>query len=102
MRLEFDEALHLRRGDVVRFVVSNRGRLRHEFSIGSEQEQAAHRAMMRQMPDMVHDDPNTITVEPGQTKEIIWRFAGAEPVVFACNAPGHAEAGMVAKVTLRP
>ena len=57
--------------------------------------------MMRQMPNMVHDDPNTVTVEPGQTRELTWRFDGEQPVVFACNIPGHAEARMVATATLK-
>ena len=100
MRFEFDTPLQLRRGDVVRFVVTNRGQLRHEFSIGDAKEQDAHRAMMRKMPNMVHEDANTVTVAPGGVKELIWRFEGEVPVVFACNIPGHAEAGMVATATL--
>ena len=58
--------------------------------------------MMRQMPRMVHEDPNTLTVEPGDTKVLTWRFEGDDPVVFACNIPGHSEAGMVAEAVLRP
>ncbi len=102
MRFAFDAPLDLKRGQAVRFVVTNRGQVRHEFSIGSKDEQESHRAMMRQMPNMVHDDPNTVTVEPGQTRELTWRFDGEQPVVFACNIPGHAEAGMVATATLKP
>ena len=102
MRFAFDETLDLKRGEAVRFVVTNRGQMRHEFSIGSADEQDAHRAMMRKMPNMVHDDPNTVTVDPGQTRELTWRFDGEQPVVFACNIPGHAEAGMTATATLKP
>lgn len=102
MRFTFDAPLELKRGDVVRFIVTNRGQLRHEFSIGSESEQLAHRALMREMPDMVHEDANTVTVEPGGTRELIWRFNGTESVEFACNIPGHAEAGMVATTELQP
>lgn len=58
--------------------------------------------MMRKMPSMVHDDPNAVTVEPGQTRELTWRFVGNQPVLFACNIPGHAEAGMVATAMLKP
>lgn len=102
MRFAFDTPLALKQGEAVRFVVINRGQVRHEFSIGSEPEQDAHRAMMRNMPDMVHDDPNTVTVEPGETRELVWRFEGQQPVVFACNIPGHAEAGMVVTARLSP
>lgn len=101
MRFEFDPPLNLAQGDVVLFKVSNQGKIRHEFSIGSENEQSGHRQMMQQMPNMVHEDPNTVTVEPGQTKELVWKFEGNVPVVFACNIPGHAEAGMVAQIHLQ-
>ena len=100
MRFVFDKPLVLKRGDVVRFVVTNRGQIRHEFSIGNEVEQDSHRAMMRNMPNMVHEDPNSITVDPAGTKELVWRFDGTDLVVIACNIPGHTEAGMVAKVKL--
>ena len=102
MRFAFNEPLDLRHGEVVRFVVTNRGQIRHEFSIGSADEQDAHRMTMRNMPDMVHDDPNAVTVDPGQTRELIWRCGGDQPVVFACNLPAHSEAGMVAEATLKP
>ena len=100
MRFAFTPALRLQHGDVVRFVVHNRGEIRHEFSIGNAAEQRAHRLMMQKMPDMVHEDSNSVTVEPGQTRELVWRFSGEEPVVFACNIPGHAEAGMTASTNL--
>ena len=102
MRFAFDAPLDLKHGEAVRFVVTNRGQIRHEFSIGSADEQDAHRAAMRNMPNMVHDDPNAVTVDPGQTRELIWRFDGDQPVVFACNIPGHSEAGMVATANLKP
>jgi uncharacterized cupredoxin-like copper-binding protein len=102
MRFAFDAPLNLKQGEAVHFVVTNRGQLRHEFSIGSADEQEAHRAVMRKMPNMVHDDPNTVTVDPGQTRELTWRFDGDQPVVFACNIPGHAEAGMVETAILKP
>ena len=101
MRFDFDQPLALKRGDVVRFIVTNKGRIRHEFSIGNQAEQDAHRVIMRGMPDMVHDDPNAVTVDPGQTKTLLWRFDGKDDVVFACNIPGHSEAGMVTKTMLK-
>ena len=101
MRFDFDQPLIIKRGDVVRFVVTNQGRIRHEFSIGNQTEQETHRKAMREMPDMMHDDPNAVTVDPDQTKTLIWRFDGKDDVVFACNIPGHSEAGMLAKTALR-
>ena len=52
----------------------------------------AHGAMMK------HDDPNSVLLRPGETKELIWRFAGGMTLEFACNVPGHYEAGMVGEL----
>ena len=100
MKFAFSPALDIAAGDIVRFVVANTGQVRHEFSIGNKEEQKAHSQMMKNMPDMVHEDGNTITVEPGETKEITWHFMGKDTVVFACNIPGHFEAGMHESLTL--
>ena len=54
---------------------------------------------MRQMPDMIHQDGNTVTVKSGETKVLTWEFKSGD-VVFACNVPGHFEAGMFHKVSL--
>ncbi len=54
-----------------------------------------------QMPggkSMKHDDPNSVLVAPGETKELVWRFTKAVELEFACNIPGHYESGMVGKV----
>ena len=90
-RPDFNE---LHDGEVIRFNLHNDGAIRHEFSIGSSEEQAAHAAMMRRMPQMKHDDPNAVSLDPGESSSITWRFEGDETVVFACNIPGHFEAGM--------
>jgi uncharacterized cupredoxin-like copper-binding protein len=50
--------------------------------------------MMLQMPDMVHQEANVITLEPGATKELVWKFGRNGNVAFACDIPGHAEQGM--------
>ena len=44
---------------------------------------------------MEHDDPNSILLEPGKSDEIIWKFTNATEMEFACNVPGHYDAGMV-------
>ena len=100
MKLDFDYLSGVNHGDTVQFKVTNVGKIRHEFSIGSEEEQKKHRTMMRQMPNMVHEDDNSVTVEPGETKSIVWHFNGDENIVFACNIPGHTEAGMIERKSL--
>jgi uncharacterized cupredoxin-like copper-binding protein len=95
MRFVFSpEFERLHESDVIRFEVRNDGKIRHEFSIGNAEEQKKHAEMMRKMPDMQHEDPNTVSLEPGETATITWRFKGGDTVVFACNIPGHYEAGM--------
>jgi uncharacterized cupredoxin-like copper-binding protein len=55
---------------------------------------------MRRNPDMKHDDdPAAVTLDPGETKTIVWRFSKPIQghVVFACQMPGHWDAGMLYK-----
>ena len=51
---------------------------------------------------MAHDDPNSVLVEPGKTGELTWTFSQAGNLEFACNVPGHYQAGMVGKLTVSP
>jgi len=91
--------LHVRAGETVRFVVTNKGKLRHEFVIGDAAEQREHAQMMKAMPDMaMHDDANGVVLNPGQTKTLIWHFASPGVVELGCHEPGHYEAGMVSRV----
>jgi len=100
MRYEFSPKPEVEEGDVVKFVVTNEGLVNHEFSIGNKSEQELHRKMMRKMPNMIHEDGNTVTVKPGETKVLTWKFSGNGGVVFACNIPGHFEAGMYHNMTI--
>ena len=100
MRFEFSPAPELKAGDIVKFTVTNQGKIPHEFSIGDEYEIKMHREMMRKMPDMVHDDGSMLTVNPGETKVLVWAFKAGGEVLFACNIPGHYEAGMFNKIRL--
>lgn len=82
-------------GETIRLVVHNSDKLRHEFVIASHAEHLEHRAMMQRMPDMNMDsEPNALTIEAGQTKELVWKFGRDPEVEFSCDIPGHAEAGM--------
>jgi len=55
---------------------------------------------MMKMPGMEHADDNMISVAPGQTGELVWRFSKAGKVDFACLQPGHYDAGMKGVVTV--
>ncbi|OZY57958.1 copper-binding protein [Pseudomonas lundensis] len=54
------------------------------------------------MTGMVHDDPNSVLVEPGKTAELTWTFSDARDLEFACNVPGHYQAGMVGTLKVAP
>jgi uncharacterized cupredoxin-like copper-binding protein len=52
------------------------------------------------MPSMNHSDANSVLIEPGQTKELVWTFSKASGLQFACNIPGHYQKGMVGQVAI--
>ncbi|MCP1647770.1 copper-resistant cuproprotein CopI [Pseudomonas nitroreducens] len=122
------ESIDVKPGETVRFVIHNGGSLLHEFNLGSAAMHAGHQKEMQQMMDagmltptgmqhdmsqmdhskmghgqmMKHDDPNSVLVEPGKTAELTWTFSKATSLEFACNIPGHYQAGMVGKLTVKP
>jgi uncharacterized cupredoxin-like copper-binding protein len=99
--MRYEPALtQVKRGETVRFVVTNAGKLAHEFVIGDANEQQTHAQMMRKMPNMRHEDNNMISLEPGETKSLVWQFAEVGELEIACHVPGHYEAGMRAKVAV--
>lgn len=91
-------------GETVQFVITNSGQIPHEFVIDTVQGNAAHRkSMMEAMTEggmMVHDDPNAVSVAPGETSDLIWTFTDEGVYEAACNIPGHYEAGMSTDITV--
>lgn len=90
----------VKRGETVRFVVNNRGRLRHEMTLGTAASLAEHAKMMQSMPTMKHEEANAVTVEPGASGTLVWHFTKDGTVDFACLEPGHFEAGMKGAVSV--
>ncbi|MBN0978379.1 cupredoxin family protein [Pseudomonas hygromyciniae] len=119
-------SLDVKAGETVRFVLVNKGRLLHEFNLGDARMHADHQKEMLKMQasgmltatgmgqmdhaamghgdmgGMKHDDPNSVLVEPGKTAELTWTFSKAGALEFACNLPGHYQAGMVGKLHVSP
>ncbi|WP_420995336.1 cupredoxin domain-containing protein [Cupriavidus sp. 30B13] len=93
--------IDVRAGETIRFVVRNAGRLRHEMVIASEADLRSHYAAMLKMPEMEHAEANAVTLDAGQTGELVWRFAQGGRVPFACLQPGHYDAGMRGEVRVR-
>jgi len=95
MRYKFTpDLISLYEDETIEFLVRNDGRIQHEFSIGNAEDQVRHAQMMQSMPDMKHNDPNTVSLAPGESATLSWKFMGKDTVIFACNIPGHFEAGM--------
>lgn len=116
------ESVSVSPGETVKFVVENRGRLVHEFNLGTPAMHEAHQKEMQMMVahgviqggsinhermnmdmgnghSMKHDDPNSVLLEPGESAEVIWTFPDDVSLEFACNVPGHYQAGMYGEVT---
>ncbi len=109
------KSLAVKAGETVRFVLTNKGKLPHEFNLGDAAMHAKHQKEMLAMQQgggmdhaamghgamaehghgMSHDEPNTVMVPPGKTAELTWTFTQASGIEFACNVPGHYQAGMV-------
>ncbi|MHC8379921.1 copper-resistant cuproprotein CopI [Pseudomonas sp. LB3P14] len=117
------KAIDIKAGETVRFVLVNKGQLLHELNLGDAAMHARHQQEMMKMQQsgmltptgiadmdhgsmagmdhaMKHDDPNSVLVEPGKTAELTWTFTKATNLEFACNIPGHYQAGMVGKLTV--
>jgi len=91
----------VKRGETVKFVVVNSGKVLHEMVLGTTEELKAHAELMKKFPDMEHADANMAHVKPGAKGEIVWQFTQAGEYQFACLISGHYEAGMVGKVVVK-
>ncbi|MEQ8665075.1 MAG: cupredoxin domain-containing protein [Rhodospirillales bacterium] len=117
------EEITVKEGETVRFVITNAGRFVHEFNIATPDMHEAHgpemmmmmehgvlmpdridwaaaEAMQQSMGHGMHEEPNSLLLEPGQSGELIWRFPDHAELEFACNIPGHYDSGMVGNVML--
>lgn len=118
------ESISVNPGETVRFVIDNKGGLVHEFNIGTPSMHEAHQEEMMMMVEhgviqgnklnrekmnmdmgngqtMKHDDPNSVLLEPGENKEVVWTFSEKGDIEFACNVPGHYQSGMYGDVNFK-
>ncbi len=93
--------LVINKGEQVRFVIKNIGFLPHEFLLATTEENLKHAEEMKRFPDMEHDDPNGVRVEPGKTGEVVWRFTKTGEYEYGCLIPGHRDAGMTGVITVK-
>jgi uncharacterized cupredoxin-like copper-binding protein len=93
--------LAVKKGETVKFVVTNSGKVLHEMVLGTPQALKEHAELMKKFPEMEHADANMAHVKPGKAGAIVWQFSQAGDFRFACLQPGHFEAGMVGKVIVK-
>lgn len=91
----------VRKGEQVRFVLTNDGTEKHEFVLATMAENRKHGALMKKFPKMEHDDPNAIALTPYTAGDILWKFTKTGTFEFACLIPGHYEAGMHGTITVK-
>ncbi|MDH1102711.1 cupredoxin family protein [Pseudomonas mosselii] len=119
------KSIKVKAGETVRFVLVNEGKLPHEFNLGDKAMHAEHQKEMIAMQGKMftagmnhegmdhgqmdhgqmgaghgHAGGNTVLVQPGQRAELTWTFRKSVPIEFACNVPGHYQAGMVGPLTI--
>jgi len=99
MRFSPDK-LSVKKGDTVLFVIHNAGAIKHEFVLGTDKALKAHNEFMKKNPEMEHADDSMVSVQPGESAEIIWQFSRSGRVYFACLQPGHYPAGMKGSVSV--
>lgn len=94
--------LIVKRGEIVRFVPVNKGQVLHEMVLGTMDDLKEHAELMKKHPGMEHDEPHMAHVAPGKSGEIGWQFTKSGEFYYACLIPGHFEAGMVGRITVKP
>jgi len=103
MRFSPDEIV-VKRGEAIRFVVRNSGKVVHEMVIGTLDDLREHAEMMKKMAQADHHHhhaPNMIEVAPGKTGRIGWQFTHAGEFHYGCLIPGHFDAGMIGKIVVQ-
>ena len=118
------EEINVKKGETIRFKVVNSGELVHEFNIGTAAMHAKHQEEMMMMMEhgaleadkinhgmmkmdmgngktMEHNDPNSVLLEPGKEGVVIWTFSDNAKLEFACNVPGHYDAGMMGNMHIK-
>ncbi len=90
--------IRVARGERVRIVVRNSGKVLHEMVLGTREELERHAELMRKFPSMEHDEPYMAHVNPGAAGEIAWEFTKTGEFLYGCLIPGHFEAGMMGRI----
>ena len=85
------KTIQVRKGETIRFILTNSGKATHEFMLGPADKVAADEG----------DGQITVEVdelEEGSTNQLVYTFDGTGPYAFACHEPAHFEAGMAGTI----
>ena len=93
--------IEVKQGESIKFITNNEGKILHEFVLGTKKSLEEHAALMMKFPKMEHDEPYMMHVPAGKAGQIVWTFNRAGEFDFACLIPGHYQAGMVGKITVK-
>ena len=111
----------IKKNETIKFIVTNKGELVHEFNIATKEMHLKHQPEMMKMVEneilladkidkkkmmeiskkdhsMAHKHSNSLLLSPGEKAELIWKFSNSIDIEAACNVPGHYEVGMIAKI----
>jgi uncharacterized cupredoxin-like copper-binding protein len=86
--------LAIRRGETVRFVFRNTGKVPHDAVLGDEQAQTDHEMEMSSGSAMHHGGGDAVTADPGKAATLTHTFGSGGDLLIGCHELGHYAAGM--------
>ncbi|HET8998809.1 MAG TPA: heavy metal translocating P-type ATPase [bacterium] len=93
----------VRADETVAFVVTNTGRLPHEFVIGTAAIQDTHEREMASGMHMTMGDEAAFSLDlpVGQTRTLVYRFRTPGVLLYSCHVLGHYAGGMRGTITVK-
>lgn len=93
------DALTVKAGSTVTFVLVNEDAIDHEFVIGNEATQKEHE-MAASSGDHGGHDPNRVPVPPNKTVRFEYTFDQPGTLLYGCHVAGHYGQGMKGTITV--
>ena len=101
-RYEPKSPITVRKGEKVKFVFINKGKVLHEALIAPAAAQLRHETEMAGMGAMaMPDEADRVSVKPGATKTLMYTFGKSGAIEIGCHQPLHYRKGMKVIVNVR-
>jgi uncharacterized cupredoxin-like copper-binding protein len=97
----FPAEFRVKRGDTVRFVLKNTGKMPHDMVIGSMDELKKRAALVKENGDAPLKGAAAARVAPGGSARLVWQFTRPGEYYYGCLVPGHFDAGMIGTIVVR-